>query len=475
MTVDRTFETLIEEAAKGLQFFSSMTAEQRQKWAKENPFVTSELPIGNGKYVGITPEGYKAIEDFGLKWWEGDAQARSVLSAAEVKKIALSIFGEVVNGNHQDRLGVDPKKGRVLQALLSERAMGLKHTLSHYFPCHIFEHTCVAQFAVGPVRFMPRTDWLNHVESLAGTQLGWVGLVRSRWLGEVGDWDIDAPLFKPDASAKELEDTHTRFRAKGILEEVGRCQWVAIAEVPERYTSLSRSCAEVSVRVAIDTLGLHMFNRAASDLRGPGDNLSSAISRPMYQAQGRDMCESWKFDHPALKIDGERAELFLADSAKLREDAGAAIIAFVQWNECHLLPGLKKRWVEAMYWFGEARREGAEFIALVKCGIALDVLTQGKKAAGIENLCSGLFQCALTDPITKDGSTTLSQLVRKIYDEGRSQLGHGGRPGLLTELPVSLSVALEFTQAAMRQYLTALCKYTGMDDVDEFMAALPIS
>jgi hypothetical protein len=475
MNVDRTFEALLEEAAKGLLFFSAMTPEQYEKWAKKNPFVTSDLSLGNGQYVRITPEGYKAIEDFGLKWWESDAQARSVVSAAEVKKIALSIFGEFVNGNHQARLAADPKEKRVLQALLRERAMDLKHTLSHYFPCHIFEHNDVAQFAVGPVRFLPRIDWLNHVERLAGTQLSWVGLVRSRWLGEVGDGDIDVPPFKMDASPKESEDLHTRFRAKGTLEEVGRCQWIAIAEVPERYMSLSRSCAEVSVRVAIDTLGLHMFNRAALDLRGPGDNLSSTISRPMYQAPGRDIYESWKLDHPALKIDGKSAELFLTGSAKLREDAGAAITAFVQWNGRHSLPGLKKRWVEAMYWFGEARREGAEFIALVKCGIALDVLTQGKKAAGIENLCKGLFQCALTDPITTDGNTTLSELVREIYDEGRSQLGHGGRPGLLTELPVSLSVALEFTQTAMRHYLTALCKYIGTDDVDGFMAALPIT
>jgi hypothetical protein len=99
-------------------------------------------------------------------------------------------------------------------------------------------------------------------------------------------------------------------------------------------------------------------------------------------------------------------------------------------------------------------------------------LTQGKKAGGILTLCCGLFGLEKSDAISNNGMT-LEDAVTAIYDDGRSQLSHGGRLGLLQELPVSKQFSIEFSAKVLLQYLSCLEKYNGPDDVDAFLPVIP--
>jgi hypothetical protein len=75
----------------------------------------------------------------------------------------------------------------------------------------------------------------------------------------------------------------------------------------------------------------------------------------------------------------------------LQDAVGRALRAFVKCGDTGNAPLSFRRWAEAMYWFGQARREPNEFIALVKLGIALDVLAKGGKAKGILALTRAIF------------------------------------------------------------------------------------
>jgi len=85
---------------------------------------------------------------------------------------------------------------------------------------------------------------------------------------------------------------------------------------------------------------------------------------------------------PGLKGGAGRYHDLLDRTAGLRSSAGKALYDFVNHKAPGPVPTLKKRWVEAMYWFGEARREPAEFVSLVKAGIALDIFDSGEKGWG---------------------------------------------------------------------------------------------
>ena len=125
-----------------------------------------------------------------------------------------------------------------------------------------------------------------------------------------------------------------------------------------------------------------------------------------------------------------------------------------------------------MYWFGQSRRDSVEFVGLVNAGICLDVLAKGGKASGIIKLCCNLFGIQPDSPVLGDG-TTLKSLINTIYNDGRSQLGHGGRPSLLRELPIGRDVAVMFAAPVLARYIEGTHRYSGPDSYEEFLSALP--
>ncbi|WP_146014152.1 hypothetical protein [Trinickia dabaoshanensis] len=417
-------------------------------------------------------DALRAIGDIGELWLQNTPSARASISTHEIRELAIAIVGHIISGAYRDRFDADPKFKRVFKKILSERVASLSKTTMHYFPCHVFESPEAPQFEIGPVRFMSRVDWLDLVESNAQLSLGWVRPLRAYFQGQA--LRPGAPVWDPAtiSSEEQQKSIDDQWKAKSTCDEVGACRWIAVVEVPDRLAKLSRTCAEVAVRVAIDAFGLALGHLDALDLRGPGDAKGATLSHQLLQVRGRDIPTSWSLDMPGLKGGAGRYHELLDRTAGLRSSAGKALYAFVNHNTPGPVPTLKKRWVEAMYWFGEARREPAEFVSLVKAGIALDILTQGKKAGGILTLCCGLFGLEKSDVVSNNGMS-LESAVTAIYDDGRSQLSHGGRLGLLQELPVSKQFSIDFSAKVLLQYLSCLEKYSGPDDVDAFLPVIP--
>jgi hypothetical protein len=162
---------------------------------------------------------------------------------------------------------------------------------------------------------------------------------------------------------------------------------------------------------------------------------------------------------------------FTADTKPLRDAAGKAVATLLELQPTTSLPSLYLRWLEAMHWFGEARRETVPRIALVKIGITLDVLAQGKKDKGILDLCCQLLDMKKSDPVTIDKN--LKWLIDTIYNDGRSQIAHGGKLFLQADLPISRENADYVTAVALERYVRFLDVYSGADDYDAFTKAIP--
>lgn len=159
-------------------------------------------------------------------------------------------------------------------------------------------------------------------------------------------------------------------------------------------------------------------------------------------------------------------------SEPLREAAGWAIESVIVQPDETDLPLLKRRWCDALYWLGDARRDPTAFSALVRYGMCLDVLTKGGKARKITRMVADMLGRDPKDQLLTDGSSVRAA-VGDIYDKGRSQLGHGGRPALLEDLPIERSTTDQVATLALFLYVMRLRAYQGPDDVDAFLAALP--
>lgn len=211
--------------------------------------------------------------------------------------------------------------------------------------------------------------------------------------------------------------------ADAVLKFVGPCDWIAAIAIDGRHASRSSVCAAIAVVVTIDTLGLGLDQQTAKSLRALGDRVGISTSRAFSQYEGASVFyTSTSFDVPNTGGKPGAQAKYLHDLRKLHADAGKALQEFVDLNPSGSCPNLMRRWIEAMYWFGQARRQKSDFIALVKIGIALDVPAKGGKYRGILALPQSYRQTIQRTDRSKTPTESPSNLDKfaVLFENGRN-------------------------------------------------------
>ena len=407
--------------------------------------------------VFTTRQGLQAIHELGLRWRSESQHRKRRLSPARTRILAVEVFGEALEAGmlyNKHDLG---KARKDLERRLDARLDAAAHQLFHYFPCYIFDDTSVGAFNVGPVRILPRLEWLDHVEKTAGKETNWADCVRTVWA---------------DGEAPPTGETPPELGARTVIDGFGTCAWAATVSVQGNDIGRSQERGHAAVRLAVDAMGLVLSRQRALNLRGPGDKLCATLTRKLMQRPGTDIYGEQILDLPTLGGAPSFSTKYLTDTTSYREAAGRAIEAIIDPSSTATLLALRHRWCDALFWFGEARRDTTDFMALVRYGMTLDILAKGKKASGIAALLAALLGCKADALLLMDG-TTLKQAVKKIYEDGRSQLGHGGRPALLEDLPFSREGADLVASIALKGYVLCLSLYTGADSYEDFLRAIP--
>jgi hypothetical protein len=482
MNSNQSYDDLIQIALDGLREVQNKTPEELREWVVKQPPFPPTIPNTGDRLVFITRDGYSALRKLGRTWHANDPQRSKLLSRPAAEQLTIHAFGELL-GNPPNIPATGDAKSRLLR-IMDERLQGRLQQEHFYFPARVFDQLDVQTFSIGPVTFYRRVDWLDAVEGISGAPLSWKSGLLDRWnrtrgfrrmLGSVFDWFASKILMRwPRSSlAHKLYRLGTNRRyVDEMVKGVGACEWIIDVEVEGRERSRSSECASVAALVALDTLGLPMPPQTARNLRGPGHERAPQFQRDLRQIDGRELSLSTSVDWPRIGgPPGAQAGL-LTDTTVLRDAVGRAITAFVRVADTGNAPLLLQRWVEAMYWFGQARRERNEFIALVKFGVALDVLAKGGQAKGILELSRAIFDKLDSDIIAPD-DRTLKQVVETLYNDGRSKIAHGGALALLRELPIELSLADSVTAHVLAGYVVYATRYKGQDTYEDFLAAIP--
>lgn len=455
MSPDGSKSELIRRAIGGVQELQSKSSLELENWHKtQQRLVPPHVPLPSGELCLITEDGLEALHDYGMRWREEDAERTKRVDAAGAAQLSARVFGEMLAGEALKEMDPTTDARRAFEQLLAASLDALCQEIEFSFPCCLFDDEAVPSFLVGPVRFQRRSEWLNCVISRAKPITpSWVDDVESLWDGRC----MDPPAHDPTAKAV-CED----FSSK----------WVAVVTVTGYTRKAADAAAKVAVRIALDTLGLPLGAPLAQNLRGPGDALRAQRERTFMQGQGRDITYSTSFDIPRIALRPGDCAQFMLDTNRLRLAAGKAVRTLLELKPSSSTPNLLRRWAEAMHWFGAARRESVPAIALVKFGVSLDVLARGMRSSGILKLCSNLFDMNDTDRATSDG-TNLKQLINAIYNDGRSQIAHGGNLFLLGNVPVEKSVADYTVSSALDLYIRFLDVYSGTDDYEAFVRTIP--
>lgn len=475
---------LWETACAAIETVRQYSPEERQGYFDSARFLPPMISTGRRGHVYTTSEGLSAIAEIAEAWRTVNPKRKARIDADRMRQIGYSEFGAMLDENGR-RIRTDAVDAvREYKERLARRLDQVARDVEHYFACRVFERDGLPAFNVGPVRFLQRQDWLQHISSRAKGGVAWPDRVSRIWARKRSWLDyLDRKAISREVRrfllrqkawpfVNKLRRAHTDLDSESVLEMVGDCRWIAAVHVVGNELGRSSERAKYGVRLAIDALGLPLSAAQASELRGPGEELNSRHTVTLSLYEGLDLNAGHHMDAPRLFTSGERAMKYINATSEYREAAGWAIRAVLDSDGTPPLSSLRRRWCDALYWFGEARRSSADFSALVQYGICIDVLAKGGRAHGISEMLSGLFGIGINDKLMKEGET-VRQMVSDIYEKGRSQFGHGGRPALIEDLPVSRATADSVAARALDLYLDRLRLYSGSDEIDGFLAALP--
>lgn len=424
--VEELLEAVLEDV---LQTAAMPSADWRRIW--QDPFTPMAIPVEHNREYHCTQAGANAAHKIADLSWSSRRDYRETLSRKAFDRLSFEAVGRTI-ADCKAHIPADQAEGDTDDAFyaamaadyrrhLDALAARTQRDLTHHIQCHLF-HTDqnVPGFAIGPVRFLPRNDWIaQHAQSRKQFTL----------VQDVESGMVPASELRTRARQEGASDDVVK--AWDTLSFLGPYSWVATIEVQGHEPRRSYEKASTIVGLAIDLLGLRFRRDDARHFVKAGWGHLFGEIRLAQDAGGRSLF-GWSSPMPGLgskpgaltaKVQAE--QLFL-DAAG--EVLSAYLAARAKGDEADLL----QRWANALYWYGEARREASDFMAVVDYGCAADGLSG---AGGNYGKIVKFAEAALRPKaqVTAPGRLSVKQAVEKVYAEGRNKLAHGEEPGLFQD------------------------------------------
>lgn len=405
-------------------------------WAlSQSPFIALAIPVDSGREYRVTQVGVDAAHRLTAQTWRNRKDFQQTISRDEFNKLSFKAIGEtiLISISH---LTVDTKNSvgtigeeAFFSTLAADYARNLdrladraRPDIYRHIPCHLFHaDQQVESFSIGPVEFLPRPKWLTcYVKD--HTQLGHIQ--------EVERGELSYAEFRDRALASN--SGNDLRRAWDTLSLLQNYEWVATVVMRGHELRQSHHKASIIIGLAIDVIGLRFqvedarrFTKAGRQHLFSESRLASTFDFVLLKGESIQM--------PGLgSRPGSLAKKMLAEQTFFNA-AGIVLEAYVQGRQTGRAPHLVERWANALYWFGEARREASDFMAVVNYGCAADGLSG---AGGSANDMTTFAKAALNPKglPTPPGAISIADAVTKVYREGRNKLAHGEMTGLFEDL-----------------------------------------
>ncbi len=429
-TAEQLLETILEDVIKA----AALSFEEWRSLSR-SPFVSLAIPISSGEEYRVTRTGVDAAHELTRQTWQTREDLRQTVARSEFDKFSFSAIGQTIKSSREhlpndENIATDTQlEDSFFAALAKDYCLYLDNLadkarpdVDQHIACHLFHsNQNVPAFAVGPVLFRPRAEWLDafvkHPAERASIEQVEVGTLTMSKLRE---------------QALAPNSDRTLYNAWSVLNSLRGFEWVGTIRMPAHALTRSHNKASIIVSLAIDALGLRFqvedarrFVKAGRQHLFSGDRLATSAGGTFHRGASIQMPGlGSKPGALAKKMKSERAFL---------DAAGCILDTYMQGRQTGRAPHLVERWVNALYWVGEARREVTDFMAVVNYGCAAD----GLSGAGGEAKKMTEFAEAALNPKgapALQGALSIADAVTTVYREGRNKLAHGESPGLLEDL-----------------------------------------
>ena len=370
---------------------------------------------------------------------------------------AEGIFAEVGQDADGCALGM-------LRAEVESRLEGAGEVYTHHLPAWTQGSERFAPVLLGPVRFASRNDWLAAVDFSEGAKNHYLAEASAnhRWKEIV-----------LDALGKPQSEVELAGLAGPVYDVIRRCPAVLSVTIRGFEQHFSRKLARIVCKSALDATSLYFQNpeqfrqQTLHDERLP----PLATSSGLLESNGYLWLPGSRLNrHPPVPFDV--AQGVWDGMAAFHAPIGGILRALVEPSGHHH-PGLASRWATALDWLAEGCREASDAVALAKVGTSLDVLSAGGKYRGILSMVSHLTGLHSEDQVMKAGEPmTLAQVVKRIYDQGRSQILHGTHHDRLKSFTRERAQAEQIANSVLLEAALRLHDYDGVDD-DKAFSTMP--
>lgn len=398
--------------------------------------VPLAIPASQGGQYPVTQVGVDAARMLSQQSWKSIEALRQTIDREAFMKLSFQAIGDTLRDCQSSLPGVPDGQNEqdvvlgndfyaVLvddyQARLQQLAVSVSSNVDWHIPCHLFHsNQAVPAFAVGPVRFLPRAEWLDSF---------------------VKDSEVRALIHQVEARELDMEELtarstaaesgHRALHALDVLRTLRHYGWVATIRMEGHEHARSHFKASVVVGLAIDAIGLRFQVEDARRFTKSGRQHLFAEDRFATTLDGRILRGS-SVQMPGLGGPPGALAAKMASEQSFLDAAGYILQHYVDGRRSGHVLHLVERWANALYWVGEARREASDFSAVVNYGYAADGLSG---AGGGASDMTSFTEAALKPKgeIVSEGVLTGDVAVHKLYREGRNKLAHGEMSGLLED------------------------------------------
>lgn len=430
-------------------------------WSEENgipDFVTAE----NGMQRYFTRKAREALWQLSSTLHQNRPQNSLKIELEGYQKVVrqavadMHATGELSEFDENDQSNLLPK----LKSLIEERLADITNEHTHYFPAWTLGMEQASPFSLGPVTFLSRADWIDSVDFPKQGKDCYLNQAEAnhRW----------KEILK-DALQKPNDDSPIQGLARAVYSAVAECPAMVKVTVRGYELEFSRKLARLVGKTALDAISLGLgapecfLQQALQDERLPPVGSKSLVeTKGFLWLPGSTLGKRLPSQPP------QRVKQALDDMALILPAFGAILQGLLDPSN-HPHPKLANRWATALDWFGEGNRESSDAIALAKLGTCLDVLSCVGKNNGIREMVVHLTGVSSdTQVIRGSRPRTLKQLIKDIYDHGRSQILHGTHYDRLKSFAVERQYAAYFARVVLIESAVRLQQYHGSDEDEAF-------
>lgn len=347
----------------------------------------------------------------------------------------------------------------LLKTAAEKRISQISQEFTHYFPAWTLGVERIEPFSLGSVTFLTRAQWIASVDFPAQGKDNYASAPEEnhRWKEIVTN-----ALESPDkAEVTGLAST--------IFDAIKKCPSVLKVSISGYEKEYSKKLALIVCKTSLDAVSL-LFGGADVFMQQVllEERLPPINSYSLLETGGHLWLPGSRLSKQIPGISPTAASKALKDSPEIILSISKIIHSLTN-TETHQHPNLANRWATALDWYGEGCRESSDAIALAKIASSLDVLACGGKSGGISQMLQNLFKIS-GETIVVNGPTTrtLDQLVKEIYEGGRSKILHGTHFDRLKSFELQRQQASHLARAALLEAAVRLIKFTGTDDEKAF-------